>query len=188
MTAVDIAARFGATLIDVARESIRHGLEHQAPRQIPLRDFPGDLHEPLASFVTLNHAAQLRGCIGTLEATRPLVIDVAENAYAAAFSDPRFAPLTTREWHGLEIHISVLSTPETMTFASEQELLRQLRPDVDGVILEERGQRGTFLPSVWKQLPRPDDFLRQLKHKMGLPAEYWSGTVRVRRYTCVSIS
>lgn len=185
---LDIAARHGPRLLTCARDSIRRGLEYRQAPEVSLGDFPVALHEPRASFVTLTIAGRLRGCIGSLEATRPLVTDVAHNAYGAAFSDPRFPALTTAELPRLEFHISVLSPPQPLQFASEQELLAQLRPGIDGLILEEHGRRGTFLPSVWEQLAQPAEFLQQLKRKTGLPADYWSPTLRVRRYTCALIS
>ena len=129
---------------------------------------------------------QLRGCIGTLEACRPLAEDVSRNAWAAAFRDPRFPPLQESELAGLDIHISVLSEAEPVTFGSEQDLLGRIRPGVDGLILEERSARGTFLPSVWESLPEPEQFLAHLKLKAGLPADYWSASVRMWRYTTQS--
>jgi AmmeMemoRadiSam system protein A len=118
-----------------------------------------------------------------LEACRPLAEDVAENARAAAFEDPRFPPLTLPELAKLEIHISILSPSEEMVFSSESDLLRQIRPGVDGLILQEGFRRGTFLPSVWAELPEKELFLTHLKLKAGLPADYWSDTLRVFRYT-----
>ncbi len=140
-----------------------------------------------ATFVTLTIDAQLRGCIGTLEARRALVEDVASNAYSAAFEDPRFAPLERAEFERLDIHLSLLSAPEPIQFGSEKDLLAQIRPSLDGLVLEEGARRGTFLPSVWEQLPDPVEFLRHLKRKAGLPADYWSATLRVSRYTSESI-
>ncbi len=136
-----------------------------------------------ATFVTLTIGGQLRGCIGMLEACRPLAEDVANNAYAAAFEDPRFPPLTKKEFEKLEIHISVLSPPEEMLFSSEEDLLRQIRPGIDGLILQEGFRRGTFLPSVWGELPEKELFWAHLKLKAGLSAAYWADTVRVFRYT-----
>ena len=118
-----------------------------------------------------------------LEACRPLVEDVAENACAAAFDDPRFEPLSKEEFDELDIHISVLSPPEEMTFVSEKDLLERVRPGVDGLILQEGGRRGTFLPSVWEELPDKELFLMHLKMKAGLPNTYWSDSLRVFRYT-----
>jgi AmmeMemoRadiSam system protein A len=130
---------------------------------------------------------KLRGCIGTIEARKPLVEDVASNARGAAFRDTRFSALTWTEYERLDIHISVLSQPEPLQFSSEEELLAQLRPRVDGLIIEEGYHRGTFLPSVWEQLPTPHEFLQNLKHKAGLAPDYWSSRIRVRRYTTESI-
>ena len=116
-------------------------------------------------------------------AHRPLVIDVAENAYSAAFLDPRFLPLTKEEYPLLSKHISILSKPEPMSFASEEDLLQQIKPNIDGLILSEYDYRGTFLPSVWKSLPDKKEFLAHLKMKAGLPPDYWSDTLKVERYT-----
>ena len=170
-------------LLDVAAASIRHGLETGRPLPIRLEDYPESLREPGAAFVTLNIAGQLRGCIGSLEARRPLVEDVAENAFAAAFRDPRFPPLRPEEYPRLEYHISILNPPEPMTVTSEADLLQQLRPGVDGLVLIEGTRRATFLPSVWEQLPDPRQFLAHLKMKAGLPADYWSDSLRFERYT-----
>lgn len=136
-----------------------------------------------ATFVTLEIGGQLRGCIGMLEAHRPLANDVAENAFSAAFRDPRFPPLSDVEFDDLEISISVLSPPEEMSFSSEKDLLDQIRPGIDGLILEEGFRKGTFLPSVWEQLSEKEAFLEHLKQKAGLPPGYWSDTLRVFRYT-----
>ncbi len=170
-------------LLEVAERSIRHGLERDRSLPIVIEEYPETLHPLRATFVTLNFHGSLRGCIGCLEPCRPLVTDVAGNAFSAAFNDPRFPPLTPSELPGLEIHISVLSPSEPLLFASEQELLAQLKPGVDGLILEARGRRGTFLPTVWEQLPDPRDFLRHLRIKAGLPPHYWSPELRVSRYT-----
>ncbi|MFP5506943.1 MAG: AmmeMemoRadiSam system protein A [Gammaproteobacteria bacterium] len=178
---LDAAAR--ALLREIADASIRHGLQSGNPLPVEARDYPESLRAPGASFVTLHRHGELRGCIGSLEAYRPLVTDVADNAFAAAFRDPRFAPLRTDELADLELHISVLSAPRALDFRDEADLLRQLRPGVDGLILTADGHRGTFLPSVWESLPRPEQFLAQLKRKAGLPADYWSPALRVQRYT-----
>jgi AmmeMemoRadiSam system protein A len=173
-------------LLRVAGESIRKGLCGETLAVLPA-DYPEALRVQRATFVTLHVDEKLRGCIGTLEASQTLVQDVASNAYGAAFRDPRFPALTWPEYERLAIHISVLSLPEPMQFSSEAELLAQLRPRVDGLIIEEDYRRGTFLPSVWEQLPDPREFLRQLKHKAGLHPDYWSSRIRVQRYTTESI-
>ena len=169
-------------LCDLARQSIQHGLQQQQPLPLQLTDYPTALQAAGATFVTLERQGQLRGCIGTLVAHRPLVVDVVENAFAAAFRDPRFAPLRADELADLSLHISLLTPPVAMQFDSEADLLAQLRPGEDGLILSDGGRRGTFLPSVWAQLPDPLQFLRHLKQKAGLPADYWSPTLQVSRY------
>jgi AmmeMemoRadiSam system protein A len=176
-----------AELLCVARASIESGLRDE--RFLP--DLAGSsplLCEPGASFVTLYAEKRLRGCIGTLEARDPLIVDVAGNAWNAASRDTRFPPVTGSELDQLEIHISVLSRPEPVSVGSEPELLAVMRPGIDGLIIEDHLRRGTFLPSVWEQLPDPRDFLRQLKRKVGLPDQYWSDSLKVSRYTTESFS
>lgn len=138
--------------------------------------------------MTLNCDDRLRGCIGTLEAFQSLVLDVTNNAYSAAFRDPRFSRLTASEFSRTEIHISVLTPATPVDFSSEQDLIEQLNPQVDGLILSLGRQRGTFLPSVWESLPDPRDFLQRLKRKAGLPADFWSDDIRIERYHTISIS
>lgn len=175
------------TLLDIARRSIEHGLRHERRAPFMSSGHSAALIAPRASFVTLKIQNELRGCIGTLEAVRPLAEDVHENAYAAAFRDPRFHPLTSLEWRGLRLSLSILSLPEPLLASSESELINALRPGVDGVIFEYGQRRGTFLPAVWEALPEPREFVRQLKLKTGLPANFWAETLRVYRYTAMSI-
>lgn len=172
------------SLLELARNSIRHGLRTGRPLPVALEALPPELKARRATFVTLQKDGALRGCIGCLEAVRPLAEDIAANAYAAAFRDPRFPPVTDSEAELLEIHLSLLTPAEPMRFNSEDHLLDQLQPGVDGLILEEGGRRGTFLPSVWEDLPEPRRFFRHLKLKAGLPADYWSDTLKVSRYRC----
>lgn len=173
-------------LLDVAAESIRHGLAHGRPLAVCAADYPEELRPLRASFVTLHRHGELRGCIGILEAHQPLVEDVACHAYAAAFEDPRFAPLSEWELEGLDIHISILSPAEPLHFESEADLLLKIRPGIDGLILRDHGRRGTFLPSVWESLSQPRDFWQHLKLKAGLPPDWWSDTLQVERYTTES--
>jgi AmmeMemoRadiSam system protein A len=177
-----LAPALRQTLLDLARASIGFGLQHGRPLVALFDEYPAELQARRASFVTLQRQGALRGCIGSLEARRPLVADVTENAYAAAFRDPRFAPLASHEFADLEIHLSLLTPAEPMEAASEADLLRQLRPGEDGLILQEGSHRATFLPAVWESLPEPRSFIRHLKQKAGLPAEYWSDTLTVLRY------
>jgi len=174
-------------LLDLAKASIQFGLQQGRPIAVTLGNYPAHLQEQAACFVTLQINHQLRGCIGTLEAYRSLVEDVAENAYAAAFRDPRFAPLSMEEYPTLQYHISVLSPPRPMQFDSEADLLQQIRPGVDGLVISDKGHRGTFLPSVWESLPTATEFLTHLKQKAGLSMNYWSDTLSMERYTVENI-
>lgn len=176
-----------ATLLEVAWSSIRHGLRADRPLEPDPGEFPPVLREPRASFVTLRSDGSLRGCTGGLEARLPLVQDVAYHAFCSALRDPRFPPLREEEFVDLDLEISVLSPLEPLVFDSEESLLAQLRPHVDGLVLRERHCLGTFLPSVWGTLPEPRAFLRELKRKAGLPADHWSGTLEALRYTVAAI-
>jgi AmmeMemoRadiSam system protein A len=140
------------------------------------------LEAPGATFVTLFKHGLLRGCIGTLEARRPLGVDVRANAVAAAFDDPRFPRLATEEFIDTSVEVSLLSAPEPVMADGEQALLAQLRPGVDGVVLEIAGRRATFLPQVWDTLREPTEFLAELKRKAGLPIDFWSAAVHISRY------
>ena len=170
-------------LLSISFGSIHEGLAKKQPLKIRLQDYIENLRQKSACFVTLEKNGALRGCIGSLEAFRPLVEDIANNAFAAAFHDPRFDAVTVDELNEISIHISVLSCPEAMQFDSEVDLQHQIRPGIDGLILTDGNHRGTFLPSVWGQLPTPDLFLMHLKNKAGLPGNYWSTTLRIERYT-----
>lgn len=140
------------------------------------------LRRPGATFVTLTRGGELRGCIGSLEAHRPLDTDVRENARAAAFRDPRFPPLAAEELARTRVEVSLLTPAQPIEFADEADALTKLRPGVDGVILEYGGRRGTFLPQVWDSLPEPQLFLAHLKNKAGLPTDFWADGVRLYRY------
>ena len=173
-------------LLGTTRQSIRYGLDHGIALSVAADEYPEPLNEPGASFVTLHLNNELRGCIGSLEAYRPLIKDVAENAFSAAVRDSRFPPLKEAELKELKLDISILGRPERITFASEQDLLEQIQPDVDGLILRDGSYRGTFLPSVWESLPDRKQFLQHLKLKAGLPADHWSDLLEVWRYTTES--
>ena len=168
----------GTALLQLARAAIARELGQQAPAAA---DLP-ELHAPGATFVTLTQNGELRGCIGSLQAWRPLIDDVRDNARNAAFRDPRFAPLEVGELPLTGVEVSLLTAPQPIAFTSEADALGQLRPDVDGVIFSAAGRRSTFLPQVWEQLPEPAIFMARLKQKAGLPANYWGPDVRLERY------
>lgn len=174
-------------LLDIAIAAIQYGLDYNTVMPIAMDKYSDNedkpLLEPRATFVTLKIDHELRGCIGTLTAHRALIQDVANNAYQAAFRDPRFEPLQAQELKQLHISISILSPPEPMQVKSEQDLITQLRPGQDGLIIQDGQHRATFLPSVWEQLPDPVIFLQHLKNKAGWPADYWSDAIQAQRYT-----
>ena len=171
------------TLLQVASASVRHGLDRGQPLPIAPEEYPERLAKPGACFVTLEISGRLRGCIGSLEAWRPLILDCAENAFASAFRDFRFPPVAKHELDLLDCQVSVLSVPTSLDFQSEDDLLAQLRPGTDGLVLVCGDRRATFLPSVWESLPEPRTFLRHLKQKAGLAADYWSDAIKAFRYT-----
>lgn len=157
-------------------------LPTRPPSHIPA----DDLQTIRATFVTLNQQGRLRGCMGCLSAVRPLAEDVRYNADLAAFHDPRFAAVQALELPSLDVHIAILGDITALTVHSEAELLQQLQPGQDGLILEYGAHRGTFLPSVWESLSTPALFLAHLKQKAGLPQHFWSPALKISRYTTES--
>ncbi len=173
----------GLALLAIARAAIGHRLGvHAEP---PRTDLAPWLERPGATFVTLMLDGKLRGCIGSLQATRRLGEDVAENAQAAALRDPRFAPLSPAEWPRCQVEVSVLSPAKPLRFADEAEILSQLRPGEDGVILEHEGRRATFLPQVWEGTPDKRNFLDDLMRKAGIPADTRLARCKLWRYRVV---
>ncbi|HEY6241018.1 MAG TPA: AmmeMemoRadiSam system protein B [Burkholderiales bacterium] len=175
-------AEHGRALVQIARASVSEALGARA--QIPFADEPW-LREWRATFVTLMLNGELRGCVGALEAQRSLASDVAANARAAAFEDSRFKPLTQEEFARTEFEVSLLSAPKRLLFEDHADLIAQLRPGVDGVIIEqgEDGRRATFLPQVWEGLPDPERFIAHLKQKAGIAQGTSSERCRVKRYS-----
>ncbi len=168
----------GQILLHLARAAIARELGFSA-HDLPRTEW---LEKPGATFVTLQLYGELRGCIGSLEARRPLFDDVQSNALASAFRDPRFEPLSKQEFSNVVIDVSLLGKSEPFNFRDEQDAVAQLKPGEDGVILEYGLHRATFLPQVWSQLPDPQKFLARLKEKAGLSANFWSNDIRLSRY------
>ena len=180
--------QYGRQLLDLAAASIRNGLDCGRPLRPAEEDFPAALWRPGASFVTIKKNNRLRGCIGSLTAQRPLARDVAENAFACAFRDPRFAALEAGEWDEVSLSVTILSPSQPMEFESEADLLGQLRPAIDGLIIEDGRHRALFLPAVWESLPEKKDFLAHLKAKAGLAGDHWSDTFTARRFVALDVS
>jgi AmmeMemoRadiSam system protein A len=180
-TSAPVAAgdrELGRALLAIARSAIAAQLD------LPRTDEPDapELAQPAATFVTLHARGELRGCIGSLEAVRPLRLDVRENAIAAAFRDPRFPPLATREFDATSIEVSLLSKPERLFVTGEEDLVRRLRPGVDGLILEYDGRRVTYLPQVWHAIRDPREFVVALKRKAGWSHAFWDARMSVFLY------
>jgi hypothetical protein len=168
----------GATLLSIGRAAIE---ERILGKPKPGFDHPW-LRQAGATFVTLTRNGQLRGCVGSLSPQRPLGADIAENALGAAFRDPRFPALAREEWPQCRVEVSLLSTPKPLRFADEADLLGQIVPGEDGLILEADGKRGTFLPQVWQGIPDKSAFLKELIKKAGLPPDTRLGRCKVSRY------
>lgn len=169
-------------LLALARHAMEYGIRHGSPPPLPAAIPDPLLMEPRATFITIERHGQLRGCIGRIEAEVPLLEDIAEHAVAAAIHDPRFLPMTPEETRDAVLSISILTPPEPMSVKSELDLVQQLEPGRDGLILREGRRAATFLPSVWEELPDPFAFVQHLKMKAGWPANYWSDKIRVQRY------
>ena len=180
--------RDGEVLLDLAEASIRHGLRKGSPPAIGTSDLADALRLPRATFVTLRLGSALRGCIGSVKPKRPLAEDVSHSAYSAAFNDPRFPPLCPEEYPELSIHLSVLSDLLAVDFTSQADLLSQVRENRDGLLLEIGPHRGLLLPSVWKDLPDKQQFLRHLKMKAGLQPDFWSDYLNIERFTTQTFS
>jgi AmmeMemoRadiSam system protein B/AmmeMemoRadiSam system protein A len=178
----------GPALIELARRSIWFGLDTGQPPQVaadgnvaPLLAAPG------AAFITLRRSGALRGCIGSAVATRPLIVDVVQHAFNAAFRDWRFPRLGWLELADLSLSVSVLTPPSPLRFADEADLLEQLRPGIDGLIIEDLGRRSLFLPSVWEELADRRQFLLALKLKAGLGADHFSPGFRAQRFRSIEV-
>ena len=174
-----MAPERGTILLDLARSAIGEGLGFAA-KPTATADW---LQEPGATFVTLHLHGDLRGCMGTLRASRPLGEDVIANARASAFEDRRFLPLQAEEFSGLRIGASLLSPLEPVEVDTLTELRAALRPNVHGLVVQHAVGRGVFLPDVWELMSDPDAFLGGLWTKAGLPQGYWSSELRFLRFT-----
>lgn len=188
-------ARLGQALLSLARGAIAGAFDAGAGNARPiagtvraetLASAPipalARLDAPGATFVTLTLDGALRGCIGSLQAWRPLRLDVTENARASALRDPRFPALSAEEFPRIRVEVSLLGAAEPFPVEGEDDAIARLRPRVDGVILTWRDRRATFLPQVWEQIPDPHAFLAQLRRKAGLPPDFWAPDLRLARY------
>lgn len=177
-----------ALLLDLADAAIRAGLSGEPEPALNLDSLSPALRAPTSVFVTLTVAGRLNGCIGNLDGRQPLAIATADCARSAAFSDFRLPSLRRTDYEQLDIEVSVLSTLTPIMAAGREELLPELRPRLDGLLLVTAGRRGVFLPKVWEHLPDPEQFLDQLLVKAGLPRRDWPVDAEVWRFTTESFS
>lgn len=162
-----------ATLLELARQALQAAVCRQPRPFLDLAEMPANLRAPGATFVTLHWRGELRGCVGTLEASQPLAEDVRVHAVAAALQDYRFPPVQPEELPDIRIEISRLTAPQPLQYKDSNDLLTMLRPHVDGVLLRDGPRRATFLPQVWAKIPDPAIFLTQLCLKMGVEGNLW---------------
>lgn len=179
-----IKDNFSEFLIDICKKSILSGLSTGKHLNVESLKVPEVLHQSGASFVTLEIEGDLRGCIGSIIAHKPLIEDLSQNAFASAFSDPRFHPLEKKEFGLLDIAISLLTIPVQISFEDEEDLLKQIVKDVDGIIIRDGGYQSVYLPSVWEQIPDKKMFLNSLKQKAGMNPFYFSKTFEAYRFRC----
>ena len=181
-----IPEKFRGLLVDIAQLSIRHGIKTGNCPNVEVSAFPHSLRTMRRTFVSVHTNGALRGCVGSLAATNHLVVDVVQNAYRAAHEDKRFKALTEEDLAATDISVSILSTPRPMKFSDEANLVAQIQPDMDGLILQDGQKHAVFLPVVWEQIASPQDFVRHLKNKAGLPLDHWSDTLQAWLYTTES--
>ena len=182
-----IPAGAARVLLDVAKNVVVKGAQIGDMPKLKIRDVPRLLLAWRPSFTTITINDQLRGCYGSFVANQPMINDVAKGAYAAAFKDPRFKPMTLAELEQAELGLSILSVACRFPVKNEADLLARVRPGIDGLIMRDAGHQGLFLPSVWDKLKTPEAFVKGLKGKAGLPQDYWSDTLEIYRYTAEKI-
>ncbi len=162
-----------SVLLKLARQALEKGVHGEPLPPLDLQSLPPLLREAGATFVTLTNGGELRGCIGTLDASQPLAEDVQERAIAAALHDYRFPHVAPEELADIKIEVSRLTPPKALDYHDPEELPKRLRPCVDGVVLRDAFRRATFLPQVWEKIPDPELFLSYLCQKMGAPYDLW---------------
>jgi len=173
----------GKYLLDEARSTIEQELFYRKVTKKSDTDLPAIFNEPRGTFVTLTTQGGLRGCIGHIIPRESLLEGIRVNAINAAFRDPRFRPITKDEWKNVKIEISILTDPKPVYYSDAKDLLKKLRPGIDGVIIKKGFYQATFLPQVWGQLPKKEDFLNHLCLKAGLDGDAWrNGDLEVSTY------
>ncbi len=176
------------TLLSLARESISSFVENRKFKEIDKKLITPNLQEEGASFVTLKIGNNLRGCIGSIVAHRPLYLDVIHNALSSARDDYRFSPLTKEEFKDIHISISVLGKEEEIVYSDLNDLLDKITPNEDGLILKNNNLTGVFLPSVWEEIPKKEEFLAHLCLKAGFHPSQWHNNIQIFKFRCLYFS
>lgn len=184
-TAMELSLPQQKELLRIARKTIADSCRQGLPPGTSEGNFPPTFYEHRATFVTLLKQGDLRGCIGSLQIRRPLIEDIIYNAFAAAFRDTRFHPVSQAELTEIDVEISILSPLSEMSVSSEGDLLKQLIPGQDGLVIENADYLATFLPQVWEELPTAKQFLQHLKQKAGMPLDFWPDDIKCSRYSCL---
>ncbi|MCB2184634.1 MAG: AmmeMemoRadiSam system protein A [Desulfobulbaceae bacterium] len=156
-----IADKLGISVADADKEQVEKNLQQET------------FHQNKGTFVTLHKQGQLRGCIGTIAPVEALSSGIRRNAENAAFGDPRFPAVQKEEFLQLDIELSILTDPQPLDYEDGADLVAKLRPGIDGVILRDGMSSATFLPQVWDQLSRTEDFLTHLCLKAGIASDAW---------------
>lgn len=178
---------YGENLLEIAKTSVEKAVRRGGTYSPSRRHYPEQLFDKGASFVTIYKNGELRGCVGSVLPRTAIALDIAANAYAAAFEDSRFSPVTAEELPQLSYEVSLLSGFEKISYANEAEVLRKIKPSIDGIVIRDGNRQGVFLPSVWRQIPQPDEFFKQLKIKAGMNPNYWNNRINVYRFRTVEI-
>lgn len=174
-------------ILELAYAAVTYATKTGRVLPISLKDFSEPLQQPGACFVTIKANDKLRGCTGSIEAYRPLILDVTSNAHSSARHDRRFKPISFSELPNLSVAVSILSPRKQIFHKSEEDLLRRLRPAVDGLTIEIGPHRAVFLPVMWQQLPDPKEFLMHLKLKANLPPDFWSNEIETTVFEALLI-
>lgn len=160
-------------LQNISRQTLDYYFIGKEKFEPEIESIPTVLLEKAATFVTLTKNGQLRGCIGNILPKFPLYKDVINNTLNAAFADPRFPQLEQSELKEIQIEISVLSLPKRIVFDNPDDLISKIKVGDHGIILQSDFYQATFLPDVWKELPKVEDFLTNLSLKAGLGPDAW---------------
>ncbi len=180
---MDLTHQEQSLLLELSKQSIDYGVVYGKPMELDSSIYSKRLRREQATFVTIELNNSLRGCIGQLRPIQPLVNDIVANSFSAAFKDPRFSAVTKNEAKNLNITLSLLNEPKELDFEGKENLFQRINIGSDGVIINDLGKTGVFLPVVWEMFPDPEEFFKKLKEKAGIPSNKWSSTLKVLTFS-----